>query len=43
MSCRTYAGGLPSVNEIAAKLRAASSSTHISNRENAELLGRICE
>ena len=23
MSCRTYAGGLPSVNEIAAKLRAA--------------------
>ena len=24
MSCRTYAGGLPSVNEIAAKLRAAA-------------------
>ena len=23
MSCRTYAGGLPSVNEIAAKLKAA--------------------
>ena len=31
LSCRTYAGDLPSVNDIAAKLRAVRSSTHNSN------------